>query len=68
MDAKMLFTADGGPYMIVVPESMMVLKLETTVLVPTSALAPVASQKPVEVSMLWYSIEPVYLAVSVPPR
>lgn len=54
--------------MMVVPESMIVSKLEFVVFVPTTALAPVACQKPVEVSMEWYSIEPVYLEVSVPPR
>ena len=54
--------------MMVVPESMMVSKLETAAEEPTMAFAPVACQKPVEVSMEWYSIEPEYLEVSVPPR
>ncbi len=54
--------------MMVVPESMMVSKPDTAVLEPAMAFAPVACQKPVDVSMEWYSIEPVYLEVSVPPR
>jgi hypothetical protein len=47
---------------------MIVSKLLTAVLEPAIAFAPVACQNPVEVSMEWYSIEPVYLDVSVPPR
>ena len=54
--------------MRVVPESMIVSKLETAAVEPTRAFAPVACQKPVDVSMEWYSMEPVYLEVSVPPR
>ena len=54
--------------MMVVPESMIVSKLLFAVLLPTTLCAPGACQKPVEVSMAWYSIEPVYLEVSVPPR
>lgn len=68
MAAKKLLTAEGGPYMMVVPESMMVSKLLTAVLEPAMAFAPVACQKPVEVSMVWYSMEPEYLALSRPPR
>ena len=44
--------------MMVVPESMMVWKLERTVELPTIALAPVACQKPPLVTR-WYSIEPL---------
>lgn len=54
--------------MIVVPESMMVSKLLEVVLEPAIAFAPVACQKPVEVSILWNSTEPLYLEVSVPPK
>lgn len=54
--------------MIVVPESMIVSKFVFVFLVPTTALAPVACQNPVDVSTEWYSTEPVYLLVSVPPR
>lgn len=63
---KNVLTAEGGPYMMVVPESIMVWKLETTVFPPAVMLAPVACQNPLEVTV-WYSMEPVYLAVSVPP-
>lgn len=45
--------------MMVVPESMTVSKPEPAVVLPTNALAPVACQKPVDVSISWYSILPV---------
>lgn len=54
--------------MMVVPESMMVSNPETAVLEPAMAFPPVACQKPVDLSMVWYSIEPLYFEVSVPPR
>lgn len=65
---KNVRTAVGGPYMIVVPESMIVLKFETTVLPPAEMLAPLACQKPVELATVWYSIEPLYRLVLVPPK
>ena len=54
--------------MMVVPESMIVSKPVLGCFEPTTDLAPVACQKPVEVSMSWYSMSPEYLEVSVPPR
>ena len=45
--------------MIVVPESMMVLKPVTAAVLPTYAEAPVSCQKPSEEeSTSWYSSEP----------
>lgn len=50
--------------MMVVPESIIVSKPETAAM----ALAPLACQNPVVLSTVWYSIEPVYVAKSVPSR
>ena len=47
---------------------MMVSKLLLGFVPPTTVFAPVACQAPVEVLTPWYSIEPVYCEVSVPPR
>ena len=54
--------------MMVVPESMIVSKLLEVVLEPAMALPPVACQKPVDVSMLCASTEPLNLEESVPPK
>lgn len=53
--------------MMVVPESMIVSKLEATVFPPTDTAAPVACQKPLLVTG-WYSTEPLKWLESVPPR
>lgn len=43
--------AEGGPYMMVVPESIIVSKLLLGFFEPTTDLPPFACQKPVLVSM-----------------
>lgn len=54
--------------MIVVPESMIVENPLVVVFFPTTALAPLACQNPFEVDTLWYSIDPVYSWLLVPPK
>lgn len=54
--------------MIVVPESIMVSKSDTAVVLPDAMLAPVICQKPVDVSTSWNSIEPEYRSELAPPR
>jgi hypothetical protein len=66
--ANSFFTAAGGPYMRVVPESMMVSKPVTALVEPTFAFAPVACQKPCEESTALNSMSPEYFASFVPPR
>jgi hypothetical protein len=57
--AKIFFTSAAGPYIRVVPESMIVWMPDTAVLLPTFAEAPVACQKPPEESTELNSMSPV---------
>lgn len=54
--------------MIVVPESMIVSNPLLAIFDPTTAFAPVACQNPVDVSIWWNSISPLYRSGLVPPR